>query len=376
MKKLNRAVFILLAVSLVTVLTAGCSVQSGALSDRSSESSSTDTDRGPGSSSTDTDRSSENPSTDTDRNPEGSPSDAGRGSKSASAASQDESGASSSDADSKQTRPSKPFTPAGIPEASGSVVEENDSVTIDYSNTVDGYVMVDFFADTEKSLKVQVTGPSTTYTYNLGAGEWTTFPLSDGDGNYKVTVYEGMGNNKYITVLSTTFQVALGSEFSPFLHANQYVDYCDAQDTMAKTAELMGETTDTLERVGLVYDYVVKNVEYDTQKAATVQSGYLPVLDEVLASRKGICFDYAALMAAMLRSSEIPCKLVVGYSGDAYHAWVSVWSEESGWLDDVIFFDGKSWQRMDPTFASSNNGNSAVMQYIGDGDNYTPMYQY
>lgn len=354
MKKLKRAVFILLAVSLAAVLTAACGAQSSAAPSRGSESSSPDTSGGSGSSSSDTNTRSESASSGTDHKADDSSTDTG----------------------SKQTTPSKPFVPAGIPEASGSVVEENDSAAIDYSNTVDGYVMVDYLANTQNRLKVQVAGPSTTYTYNIEVGEWTVFPLSDGNGNYKVTVYEGMGNDKYSTVLSTSFQVNLSSEFVPFLHANQYVDYSDAANTMAKTAELIGGTTDTLEKVGNIYDYVVKNVKYDTQKAANIQSGYLPVLDEVLASGKGICFDYAALMAGMLRSCKIPCKLVVGYSGEAYHAWISVWSEESGWLDDIIYFDGESWQRMDPTFASSNNGSSAVMQYIGDGDNYTPIYQY
>ena len=150
-----------------------------------------------------------------------------------------------------------PFTPAGIPEASGTAVEENESALIDYSNMTDGYVMVDFSGDTGNQLKVQVEGPATTYTYDLKAGKWTTFPLSDGDGSYKVTVYEGMGNGKYSTVLSASLQVTLNSEFAPFLHANQYVDYSDAVNTMAKTAELTSGTADTLEKVGNIYDYVI-----------------------------------------------------------------------------------------------------------------------
>ena len=101
-----------------------------------------------------------------------------------------------------------------------------------------------------------------------------------------------------------------------------------------------------------------------------MESGYLPDLDEVLASGKGICFDYAALMAGMLRSQDIPCKLVVGYADTAYHAWISVWSPETGWIDGAIFFDGVAWQRMDPTFVSVG-GNSSL-----NGVNYTTKYFY
>ena len=78
----------------------------------------------------------------------------------------------------------------------------------------------------------------------------------------------------------------------------------------------------------------------------------------------------------MLRSQGIPCKLVVGYAGTAYHAWISVWSEETGWVDGVIYFNGTSWHRMDPTFASSGKGSKAIMAYIGDGKNYSAKYFY
>ena len=264
-----------------------------------------------------------------------------------------------------------------LPVASGTAVEKNNKAAIDYSNAKDGYVMVQFTASTQKRLKVQVTGPSgTKYTYNINQGVWTTFPLSDGNGSYKIAVYENTTGTKYATALSANIQVSLTDEFAPFLRPNQYVDYEKATNTIAKAKELTAGITDPLEKVEKVYDFVVNHLSYDTKKAKTVQSGYLPVLDDVLAGGKGICFDYAALMTGMLRSQGVPCKLVVGYAGSAYHAWISVWSQESGWVDGAIFFDGTAWQRMDPTFASSGKGSEAIMKYIGDGSNYTVKYLY
>ena len=75
-----------------------------------------------------------------------------------------------------------------VAEASGTKVKKTGKATIDYSNTGDGYVMVNYTAATTKKLKVQVKGPTTTYTYNLNQGEWTVFPLSDGNGSYKISV--------------------------------------------------------------------------------------------------------------------------------------------------------------------------------------------
>jgi len=262
------------------------------------------------------------------------------------------------------------------PQLSGTAVERNDKAEVDYSNVSDGYIVVRFTAPTDKRLKVQVSGPTTTYNYDIPAGQWVTFPLSDGNGGYKVIVAENTAGSKYAVVLSVSFQVTLKNEFSPFLRPNQYVDYGSAPQAVEKAKELTNGVTDPLVKVEKVYNYVVQNLTYDTQKAQTVQNSYLPVLDDVLRAKKGICFDYASLMAGMLRSQGVPCKLVIGYAGTAYHAWINVWTEATGWINSAIYFDGTKWQRMDPTFASSSNNSDAILQYIGDGSNYTVKYMY
>lgn len=262
------------------------------------------------------------------------------------------------------------------PEASGVLTEETDRAVIDYSNTADGYVMARWKAVPEKRIKVQVKGPTTTYTYNLTADTWETFPLSDGNGAYQVAVYENVEGSKYALVQSVSAEVELKDEFAPFLRPNQYVDYADAEQTVKTAAQLTHGKGTELEKVQAVYDYVVMTLTYDRELAATVKSGYLPDLDGVLATKKGICFDYAALMTGMLRSQAVPCKLVVGYAGEVYHAWISVYTEKDGWIDGVIYFDGATWKRMDPTFASSGNQSDEIMNYIGDGTNYKEKYLY
>ena len=264
-----------------------------------------------------------------------------------------------------------------LPTASGTQVKKDDSAVIDYSNTEDGYVMAQYTAPTSKKLKAQVTGPSgTTYTYDLTSGVWATFPLSDGSGSYKVTIYLNISGTKYSTVISASFSASLKDEFAPFIRPNQYVNYANAPKTIAKAKALCSDKTDPLDKVKAVYNYVVNTLTYDKQQAATVKSGYLPVLDTVLARQKGICFDYAALMTAMLRSQGVPCKLVIGYAGTAYHAWISVYSEKDGWITAAIYFDGEQWQRMDPTFASSGKQSKSIMKYIGDGSHYAAKYLY
>ena len=260
--------------------------------------------------------------------------------------------------------------------APGVMTQENEKALIDYSNTGDGYVMVLYKAETSKKLKVQIKGPSTTYTYNIHPGEWAVLPLTDGNGNYQIKVFQNVSGNSYSNVLAAKQKVELSDEFAPFLRPNQYVDYGASSRAVSLAVELTQGITHPLGKVEAIYNYVVTNLSYDKEKAKNVKSGYLPVLDEVLETKKGICFDYAALMTGMLRSQGVPCKMVFGYAGSAYHAWISVWSEDTGWVDGVIFFDGTTWQRLDPTFASSGNQSESIMEYIGNGKNYKEKYFY
>ena len=165
--------------------------------------------------------------------------------------------------------------------------------------------------------------------------------------------------------------MTLENEALPFLYSNQYVNFNKNTKAVALSKKLTKDKTE-IEAVQAVYEYVVKNIVYDDEKAATVKSGYLPNVDETLQTKKGICFDYAALMTAMLRSSGIPTRLDIGYATNIYHAWISTYLEEQGWVDNVIKFDGKNWTMMDPTFAAG--GGDGIKEFITDSSNYNIEY--
>ena len=129
-------------------------------------------------------------------------------------------------------------------------------------------------------------------------------------------------------------------------------------------------------KIKAIYEYVVKNFTYDYTLAKTVKSGYIPDLDTVLTKNTGICFDYAAAMTAMLRSQGVPTKMVFGYTGSVYHAWINTYSEETGWVTASIYFNGNEWKLMDPTFASTGKSSAEIMKYIGTGGNYSAKYLY
>ena len=116
------------------------------------------------------------------------------------------------------------------------------------------------------------------------------------------------------------------------------------------------------------------NLTYDYEKADTVTTGYLPDVDETLKTGTGICFDYAALTTAMLRSCDIPCKLQIGYAGDIKHAWIDVYIRSKGWVNQAVSFKGDTWTLMDPTFDSNSDDKEAIQDYIGDESNYTVQF--
>ena len=264
------------------------------------------------------------------------------------------------------------------PVASGVTVLSNEKAMIDASNAKDGYIMAAYKQPTDKKLKLRITGrDKVVYTYNLNSdGKYEVFPLSGGEGKYSIAVYENVSGSKYATAYSTTMTVMLTDEYAPYLRANQYVNYQADSEVVKKAAELVKDKPKSLDKIAAVYQYTVTTLTYDKEKAKTVQSGYLPDVDQVLAEQKGICFDYAAVMTAMLRSQGIPTRLVVGYAGDVYHAWINTFIPQTGWIEGVIYFDGETWKMMDPTFASSAKQSKQIMEYIGNGSNYTAKYLY
>jgi hypothetical protein len=261
-----------------------------------------------------------------------------------------------------------------VPSADGTVVYSCDVAEIDASNSSEGYIMVSYIGSNAK-VKLQITCPdSVTYTYNLHSG-YEVFPLTAGNGSYSISIYESVDieENKYATVFSQTIDVSLSNEFGPFLYPSQYVDFTKDSLPVAKAEDLAYSADTDLDVVASVYNYIIDNWTYDYDKADTVQSGYLPVVDEVFQSQTGICFDYAAVTATMLRSQGIPTRLEVGYQGDVYHAWVSVYIEDIGWINGIIEFDGTEWHLLDPTFASTS---SSPKKFIAEEDDYITKYVY
>ncbi|MGN1021868.1 MAG: transglutaminase family protein, partial [Lachnospiraceae bacterium] len=236
-----------------------------------------------------------------------------------------------------------------VPKSPGTTVLGTDTITIDISNASDGYLSVSCRAGDDKKRKLRITPPNdVVYTFDLASdGTLSYYPFSCGDGSYRIAVYENVEGNKYAAAFDTTIEVSLTDSLTPFLYPNTEVWFTSDTKAVAVAEETVVPANSDLDAISEIYDYVITHVTYDWDEAETVQSGYIPDVDEVLETGKGICVDFSALLCAMLRSQRIPTRVEVGYAGDVYHAWVSTYVEDVGWVNGIIRFDGTDWSLMD-----------------------------
>ncbi len=261
--------------------------------------------------------------------------------------------------------------------ADGINVINGNASSLDISNVAKGYFMLKYSGQSPKVMMLITKAGGEKYTYDItGVGEYTAFPLAPGSGDYTITINENIQGTTYAQVDSYNFSVSLESETAGFLYPSYYVDFDENTKAVALSQELVKEARTELQAVEMIYDYVIDTIEYDYDFAAQVSTFYIPDTTKTLDTEKGLCFDYAVLMTTMLRAQRIPTQLVLGYAGDVYHAWISVHTPETGWINNAIEFNGETWVRMDPTFDASSGGRSDILEYIGDGENYNAMFFY
>ena len=267
------------------------------------------------------------------------------------------------------TAPNSPFVvpKVKVPTSPGTEVYKNSLAVIDASKKSQGYITIKY-TGTKKILKVQVTKDGNTCTYDLvPGGDYETFPLQMGNGTYSVRVLENISGTSYARALEQSFSATIADSFLPFLYPNQLVDFNQNSACVTKAAQLCAGKSTDVDKVSAIFKFITSNIKYDTAEANAIINGtitkYIPYPDEVLSTRKGICYDYASLFAAMTRSQNIPTKLIKGYVGESgtYHAWNQVYLKNSGWVTVEIKVNA-GYNTLDATFyaGSSDKGTIAA----------------
>ena len=280
-------------------------------------------------------------------------------------------GAAPAPRESEQTRMEVPpmATSAFHPERA----ENSGKVSVDLSAVSEGYVALCAYSNSR--LKAQVLKDEMTYTYDISSeGVPSILPLQCGSGRYTIRVLENVGSTKYAVIYVTERNVKLLDEFQPFLRPNDYARYDASSLCVQSASHIAAHSRDALEFIGGVYELICGSIAYDAVKASSTTTMYLPDVDATLISGKGICFDYASLAAAMLRSQGVPTKIIFGYvaPNDLYHAWNMFYTKEKGWITVSFEVGDDTWNRIDLTCSAGG----ASDEFIGDGSHYTAVYYF
>ncbi len=232
----------------------------------------------------------------------------------------------------------------------------------DESKVSSGTVGTRYVPKVETRTKTRVQNSGDKYDYDLfGRDEFEYFPLQLGNGEYKITIFENITGNRYRQVRQKSIKAELKDDFSVFTASIQNVRWNKDMAAIKKANELCRNLTTDQQKIEAIYGYVIDTLSYDYDKIKTINSTYVPDIEQVVKDKKGICYDYSALFAAMLRSQNIPTKLLKGYSDNVkeYHAW-----------NEVYIAQEERWMVVDTTYDSVMKKNKKAYKMEKDGDQY------
>ena len=309
------------------------------------------------------------------------------------------------------------------------VIKENhigrEWAEIDWSMASDGYitVIVNKLAGPNTTVDCSIwwykDKASHSDGYTLKEGIWT-IPLPGGSTEYAIQLGEvyscckhnmteaekaNYESDERRTLLDVKFKAEVKNTEAKWLLSTPSVNYKNAPLACEKALDLTKNCKTDAEKITAVFNWVAKNIKYDyarakemdkaqaaaaanTNKEKSVsclidekngthtktpdpkETGYKNQnqldLDIIMTKKTGICNHKATLMAGMLRSIGVPCKVVTGTMKGEGHAWVAV-NPQTGKLDLAKLGAGKDyepklpgeddnerptgWIRLDPTNA-------------------------
>ena len=242
-----------------------------------------------------------------------------------------------------------------VPEISLNETVVNDTVILDISHVSQGYIAVKYEGDNSK-VKISVSSENEKNIYDLMEDqydEYIVLPLHAGNGEYEVNIHEHVKGSSYLAVLTTSFETEMDDEFLPFLHPSVLVPFSPDSNAVQIARIITKTSASDMEKIESILHYLTAKIDYDENLSNEVyetNKAYIPDIDGVLAEQKGICIDYATVMAAMLRSLGIPAQVAIGdlcpQEQDVLrHAWVKACLRDAG----------HEWIDVDPTYGYSYN---------------------
>jgi len=214
------------------------------------------------------------------------------------------------------------------------------SVSINTEKISQGLVQIQYAGDLSKQVKVMVEANGDKNIYSIRNNDPGYVPLQMGKGTYKISVLQQIDGTKFKPLMSQSVEVDNVDIYQMFTSPCFLIDFNSNMKAIQGYSDL-SKNQNKNDTINSMYREMVTKYSYDSEKINNLPNDYVPVIDEMYMSKKGICYDYSVMLASLLRYNNIPTKLVMGYAPDIkeYHAW------------NEIFIDGK-WVAVDTTFDS------------------------
>jgi transglutaminase-like putative cysteine protease len=238
----------------------------------------------------------------------------------------------------------------------------------DDSNVNKGTVGARYVPKVETRTKTRVQNSKDKYDYDLfGREDFEYFPLQMGNGEYKIAIFENVSDNRYRQVKQKNIKADIKDDLSVYTASIQNIRWDRDMAVIKKADELCKNLKTDMQKIEAIYNYVVSTLSYDYEKIKKIENTYVPDIEQVVKDKKGICYDYSALFAAMLRSQNIPTKLMKGYSDNVkeYHAW-----------NEVYIASEKRWMVVDTTYDSVMKQNKKPYKMEKDKAQYKANREY
>lgn len=189
--------------------------------------------------------------------------------------------------------------------------------------------------------------------------KWYELPLQE--GKFDEEIWLTMGKGKYtaaIMIHETERKYSYGpkitvenvEEVNRFLVPAKHIESED--NKIRQLAEkIIKDKGNDREKAKAIYDWVTENILYDYDKYLKHQEGnydneYGAL--HTLKTKKGVCYDFATLTAALGRAAGLQTKVVKGQASNAYYSGYHAWNE-------VYLQNEEKWILLDTTFAACEN---------------------
>lgn len=259
-------------------------------------------------------------------------------------------------------------------------VYSNKFVRIDTTTASEGYIILENLDERAYNLGVYI---STNVINDLGDNScyaWISntqgkcsikIPLTYGVTEYNIAVVTSMTYDPTGTECSSkkaelAFTPKSVSETGPFLFSAGEVIYDENMMFIKKAKEIASTCSNDFEKVEKIQAWLTSYMSYK-QEEHTPRVVYQCDLEKIYNRKTGVCYDYAVILAAMLRSQGIPCKLDFGYYDGVGHVWTEVYINSDGvHAADNVYLEGKKWSRVEATLSGANG----AKEFINESDKY------